>query len=70
MTKLFTDTLPRYYLVDDIYVKVELRGDKVVATNQLGNPYPLNKVMEEGEDVTEAQYLGAVGASKKARLKT
>lgn len=69
MTTKFTDTLPRFYLVDDIYVKVELIGDNVVATNQLGNPYPVFKAMEEGQNITEDQYLGAVGAVKRYREK-
>lgn len=63
-----TDAYPKYLCVNfDTFIKLDLNGDQVTATNHLGNPYPLNVAIAEGAPSTESEFLGAVGAAKKKR---
>ena len=55
MTNL--DDYPKYYLVDtDIYVKVYLEDDYVLAMNHKGVFYPPMKAMGEGQEISEEEF--------------
>jgi len=48
---------PEYYCVDfEIFVKIEKIGDSAVATNHLGNPYPIGKAIVDGQQITKEEF--------------
>ena len=58
---------PEYYCVDfEIFVKIEKIGDSAVATNHLGNPYPIGKAIVDGQRIAQAQYEKGVEDYRKS----
>ena len=49
---------PRYFIVDDVPVKVELDKDneEIFGTNYLGNPFPPYQALVEGREVDQEEF--------------
>lgn len=54
-------SFPRYFIVEDIPVKVEkdTENDEVFATNAIGNPYSPFKALVEGVEVNQEEFKRA-----------
>lgn len=57
-----TNKYPKYYIVGDVYVMVDLdpKTNEVYAINQLGKPYPVYKPLYEGNQISKEEYTKGV----------
>ena len=53
-------TYPRYFVLDDIYIRIELEGDEVAGYNHFGVPYPPRKALVEGQEIGREEYQKGV----------
>jgi hypothetical protein len=50
-------TYPQFYLIDfEIPVRLEQRGDSVLGFNVYDSPYPVGKIIAEGQKITKQEY--------------
>lgn len=47
---------PKYYLVEDVPVKLSLEKDQVFGENYLGNPYPIGKAIIDGVEIDYEEF--------------
>ena len=62
---MITKGFPKYFQVDDVFVKVYFEDKEFVGINDLGNPYQPYKAMSDGREITKDQFDEG---SKKRRI--